>query len=378
MTPMPILILFANLKGNLGDFAILHAMLVELEKRYPGSEKHVVSHGHRAVDEARLAAFCARSHPPFIYKGRAPFKRVSKALSMLKRVGLERWLAGKLVGRFRHEFAKEFPVAAAGDYEAIFIAGGEQWSGSANGICMLAVLCAVSEINPNVFMFPFSVKRKLLESYSQDLLKSCFSRISGKLVVRDSHSGEIMKTICPGVVTGADCVFSLAGMTSDLPAVQQDGKVVMIAVTEANGSRYRDLLGTIKSLIAGGYRVRLLTSCEREDGRDMLMLSRTLGVEYVAPLTWQDVVTEFRSAALVVTNRLHCMIFAFFADAPLIPLLNREKVGGVFRDTGLPYALSHASELTPEKVAEWTKDGERIRCKMRTYLEKVRKSDLNP
>jgi polysaccharide pyruvyl transferase WcaK-like protein len=108
------------------------------------------------------------------------------------------------------------------------------------------------------------------------------------------------------------------------------------------------------------------------------MLSRTLGVEFLAPATWQEVVSEFKSCAMVVTNRLHCMIFTFFADVPLVPLLNREKVVGVFRDAELPHALNHAAELTPARVAEFLRDEGRIRGQMGAYLEKVRRSHLNP
>ncbi|MEY3898459.1 MAG: hypothetical protein RLZZ214_3981 [Verrucomicrobiota bacterium] len=371
MTLSPILILFANLKGNLGDFAILHAMLEELEKRYPGREKHVVSHGQHGVDEARLEAFRRQAHPPFIYKGKTPFTRIPPVLSVFKRIGLERWLSGKLIDRLSAQYAEKFPASAAADYEAVFFAGGEQWSGFSNGITMLSVLCAMARSNRNLSIFPFSVKKKLLQSYSVQRLAACFSLLSGNLVVRDSHSGEIVKKFAPRVVNGADCVFSLADVAADLPPAPRE-EAVMIALTAGDGSRVADLLPMIRNLQAGGYLVRLLTTCEREDGKDLQMLSKTLGVEFLAPATWQEVVSEFKSSAIVVTNRLHCMIFTFFADVPLVPLLNREKVVGVFRDAELPHALNHAAELTPAKVAECLRDETHIRHQMRAYLEKVR------
>ena len=111
MTPLPVLILFANLKGNLGDFAILHAMLVDLEKRYPGSEKHVFSHGHQAIDDARMEAFLRQPHPPFVYKGKTPYWRTPRILSVIKRIGLEKWLAGKLIDRLSCEFKRRYPIS---------------------------------------------------------------------------------------------------------------------------------------------------------------------------------------------------------------------------------------------------------------------------
>ncbi len=312
-------------------------------------------------------------------RGKTPFRRIPRVLSIFKRIGLERWLSGQLIDRFSDQFATDFPVSAAADYEAVFFAGGEQWSGFSNGITMLSVLCAMSRSNRNISIFPFSVKKRLLQSYSTERLASCFSRLSGKLIVRDSHSGEIVKQFAPGVINGADCVFSLADLAVDLPAApRQEQNPVMIAVTEGDGSRAADLLPVIRNLLAGGYRVRLLTTCEREDFRDLQQLSKALGIEFFAPMTWQEVVAEFKSCAMVVTNRLHCMIFTFFADVPLIPLLNREKVVGVSRDADLPHALRHASELTPARVAEFLRNEERIRSKMAAYLEQVSQSHLSP
>lgn len=377
MSSPPILILFANLKGNLGDFAILQAMLVELGKRYPGREMHVVSHGQHGVDEARLEAFRQQAPPSFVYKGKTPFRRWSKAFGIIKWIGLEKWLSGKLIDRLSEEYANEFPISSASHYEAMFFAGGEQWSGFSNGITQFSVLCALARRNRNLSIFPFSVKKKLLKTYSVERMASCFDLMTGKIMVRDSHSGDIMRNFRPDVVDGADCVFSLADLAVDLPpSPRTAAPAVMIAHTEGAGSRFADLLPAIKGLLAGGHRVRLLTTCEREDARDMLLLSQEYGLEYLAPATWQEVVSEFKSSSMVITNRLHCMIFTFFADVPLVPLLNREKVLGVFKDAELPHALHSAAELTPAKIEECLRDERRIRDKMGAYLEKVRSMDL--
>jgi polysaccharide pyruvyl transferase WcaK-like protein len=300
-------------------------------------------------------------------------------MSVFKRIGLGQWLSRRLTDRLTVEYAAKFPASEAGDYEAVFFAGGEQWSGYSNGITMLSVLLAVSKSNKNLSIFPFSVKKKLLEFHSLPLLQSCFSRFVGKLVVRDSHSGEIVRRFAPAVVNGADCVFSLADEALPLPpAPGRNADAVMLAVTTGNGSRLPDLTATIRALQGAGFRVRLLTTCEREDGEDLRRLGRELGVEALAPATWQETVSEFKSSAMVVTNRLHCMIFTLFADVPLVPLLNREKVVGIHHDAELPHALRHSAELTPAKVRECLGDAGLIRAKMSVYLEKVLRSELSP
>ena len=378
--PQPaVLILFANLKGNLGDFAILHAMLVDLERRFPGREKHVLSHGQHPVDEARLEAFRSQPHPEFIYKGKAPFERLPGVLSVIKRLGFEKWLRAKLIDRLSKEYSHTGIIGAAADYEAVCFAGGEQWSGFGNGVNMFATLSAVARLNSKVYLFPFSVKQKLLQTYPENRLRSYFSMFSGNLVVRDSHSESIMKGINSRVLLGADCVFSLGETAAAIPSVRaaQD-KLITLAITEADGSRGPDLLVPVKRLLEAGYRVQLVTTCEREDAKDMEMLSKTLGIPYLAPATWQEVVAEFRASSLVITNRLHCMIFTFFADVPLLPLVNREKIIGIFRDAALPYSLSGMQKCTPEKISECLAEPEAILGKMRKYLEDIRLLKLAP
>jgi polysaccharide pyruvyl transferase WcaK-like protein len=101
----------------------------------------------------------------------------------------------------------------------------------------------------------------------------------------------------------------------------------------------------------------------------MLPLSQATGAEFVAPLCWQDVVMEFKQSALVVTNRLHCMIFTFFADVPLLPLLNREKVVGVRQDAKLTHAIQDVTELTAEKIDGCLQDRQRTLDEIRSYRQ---------
>ena len=54
-----IAIILANLKSNIGDFAILHAILLDLQQNYPGRAVHVLPLGHYQIDEGRIAAFRA-------------------------------------------------------------------------------------------------------------------------------------------------------------------------------------------------------------------------------------------------------------------------------------------------------------------------------
>lgn len=373
----PVLILFANLKGNLGDFAILHSMLEETGRRHPSATIHVMSHGQHGIDEPRFAAFRA-SAPAFEYLGRTPFRRVSKTLSVFKRIGMGKRLARHLIGKNAADFSTMAPARSAAEYEAIYFAGGEQWSGYSNGIAQLSVLHAIARHNPRLSLFPFSVKKRLLDTYDEAMLRESFGYFGDRLVTRDSHSAETMRRIHPQVVLGADCVLALAAIGRQVAARTEPDQAITLALTTGDGSRRAEVRAMIEGLLAAGHKVRFLTTCEREDGEDMQPISEALGVEYLKPQTWQEAVSGFQSSAMVVTNRLHCMIFTLFADVPLVPLLNREKVRGITRDAGLPHALERAADLTAAKADACLGDREAILSAMRNYLVEVGTKDLAP
>lgn len=379
MNRAPLLILFANLKGNVGDFAILHAMLLDLERHYPGHPVHVCSHGQHEVDHGRLKALKETNPPPFEFIGQLPHGRMPRALSILKRIGLSRWLGDRLMSSWAEKFKSIAPVSKAAEYEAMFIEGGDQWSGFSNGTTMFAVMCAMADRNPNMFMYPYSVKSRLLDTYSKERLVSCFAKFAGRLVVRDSNSGDVMRQLRSDVVSGADCAFLLDEVASRLPPAENpEDNLITLAVTSGKGAKVQDIQACALALKQQGYKVRLLTTCEREDAVDLIPISKEIGVEYLAPLAWQDIVMEFKRSALVVTNRLHCMIFTFFADVPLLPLLNRDKVVGVHRDAKLTHAIRDIVELTPAKAAECLRDREKTVAEIRAYRKAATRNIVSP
>ena len=209
MKASPVLILFANLKGNLGDFAILNAMLLDSKRKHPGSPVHILSHGQHEIDEKRFSAFKAEAQCEFVYKGKMPFVRITGWFSILKRLGLSRWLSGKCVKYLEQKYAKHPAFRDLKSYDAFYFTGGEQWSGYSNGITMFAVLSLVSGTGKYVHVYPFSAKGKLLENFHIAQLKTLFANFDEEIAVRDSHSYQTVSQITPRVKLGADCVFSL-------------------------------------------------------------------------------------------------------------------------------------------------------------------------
>ncbi len=122
---------------------------------------------------------------------------------------------------------------------------------------------------------------------------------------------------------------------------------MILAITDSPGSRVPKVREVLERLLEAGYQVSLLTSCEREDGDDHRKITATSRAESLRPQTWQDAVAILADADLIITNRLHCLIFSFFAKTAVVPLLDREKLFGVRLDANLPEALEDLSGAKP-------------------------------
>lgn len=335
--PGAVAIVFANLKGNLGDFAILHAMLVEAGRAFPSRALHVYSHPLHGVDEARMAAFRAHA-PAFDYRGPTHSAPLGRFRTLALKLRLAPVSLGGAIAKRAASWSGRF--AGFGSYEAVLFAGGEQWGGRELGGAMFATLGAVRRQGTVAAAFPFSVKPSLLRLHSASGLKRLFAGLSRPLITRDEASADLLRGAGVPAERGVDSVFGLSGEAGSIPpARDRDSERVLIAATGDTDH----VLGAAERLMADGLRVEALTTCAEEDGATLAALRDRLGVVGRAPLTWQETVAEFKASRLVVTNRLHGAILGVLADAPLLPVANRTKVRSFVEDAALE---RHAGDLT--------------------------------
>jgi polysaccharide pyruvyl transferase WcaK-like protein len=374
----PVAVLFANLKGNIGDFAILHSMLIELADRFPGHPLHVFSHGFHQVDERRLAAMMASGAPAFQLAGRTYAANRTKRLERLGRL-LRIWPA------IQAQLVRSLAARADGDaarfasYEAVFLAGGAQWGGTRHAISMFGTLQAVSKHNDRVFTFPFSTSSKMRRFNTTGSLRRYFSRIQRPILVRDGTSKSVMDEIGVSAVLGADCVFSMQDMSGGIdPAAGRDRSRVLVVVTGTGRQFAGDLRSALQRIAASGREVALLTTCEIDDGPVLEPLARELGIPYYAPATWQQAVAEMKASSLVVANRLHGLIFGCFARTPLLPVIDRTKVAAFVKDAGMPHSAAGLHALTPELLNRSMGDRDAILERMSSYASRARGEVRSP
>lgn len=373
MMKSAVAVLFANLKSNIGDFAILHAILLDLRRKFPGRTIDVFSLGLYEIDDTRLAAFREECDVDFELAGKTYFRQIDLAASGQKILRFF-LLWPKLQERLTRSLVESVSEDAMRfrDYEAIFIVGGERGGGTEGGISLFATLEAVHRHNDKIYTFPFSVSPNILNFNTKNFLRRSFSRIQKPLLVRDSGSKKFLNSIGVDSVLGADCVFSLQSLAEEVEGkVGQDSSRIIFSFAVRREKIAKELIETLKGLAGSAFKISLMTTCEIEDGRRLKAISRDFGLEYLAPITWEKAVAELKSSSLLVTNRLHGMILGSLAGAPLLVVTNREKAKSFVEDAQLPLSAQRIFDVTEDLLAKSLAQRQVLLDSVKTYLDRA-------
>ncbi|MCF3638367.1 polysaccharide pyruvyl transferase family protein [Rhizobium sp. TRM95111] len=362
----PVAILFANLKGNLGDLAILHSMMRDIEARYPGHPIHVYPHPFVPVDETYVAAFRASGAPNFEVSGPAYSIRIPGPVKWLSHTPAWPALQAHYIRRLARYAAAD--ASRFAHYEAIFIAGGEQWGGTNPAVSMLGAVAAVARHNDRIYAYPFSFSSDIRRYNADADLRRFFGNLRGPLVVRDALTRDALAGAGVPVALGIDCVFNLHEVAAGIAALSdRDPNRTILVLTGRHGRNeepLRALLGRIAGRVGP---LELMSTCPPEDAVLFCRLGAEFGLPVRMPGTWQEAVAELKASSLVVTNRLHALIFSSFGDVALLPVADRKKSGAFARDAGLPHIAAGIDALTPDLIAAARADRTAIVERMRDY-----------
>lgn len=365
-------ILFANLKGNLGDLAILEANLLRLAQVYPDHRIDVWSSGFLTVDQVRLGSFIKAGAPPFRLRGTSPDHPLRRWRSAARSFGLERALQPYLVARSQRRFATDAEGFA--EYERIFVVGGDQFDANASA-AMFGTLKAVAGINPRLSNFPLSVNPRTQNINSPSLLRDFFALFEGPVLVRDELSNSFLKGIGVAAELGADSVLSLSSRIKAISGSDSSAGLVVALTRSApeDSAELARLLGRLAPLPSA---IRTLTSTPSVD--KAFLDRRAMNVAYSAPGTWQELVAELRSATLVVSNRFHCVLLAAMVGTPVLPVCNRTKIRSIKTAAGLPFSVEGIHAVTPSMIQTVLDFAPRQREAFDRYLEMAATRKTSP
>jgi polysaccharide pyruvyl transferase WcaK-like protein len=366
----------ANLKGNIGDFALLHAALVDLRRVFPDHAVDVYTHGFHPVDEQRLAAFRAATDLPFQIAGKTFHAEPPRGLhvTLAKAVGLWPALQEREIQSLADRMSAKAEIFSG--YDAVVIVGGAHWNGIKVGISMFGTLTAVHRHNKKIFAYPFSLDAAVTKYNFKSALRRYFDMIGQPLLTRDGISKQVLDWLGIPATLTPDTVFSLADKAENVaPKAGRDENRVVLSVTRAEQD---DTFAAATRFSANTTPICLMTTCWTEDESYFAPTAERLGVPYLAPDTWQDAIAELKASSLLVTNRLHGIIFAALSGTPVLVVTNRQKTKAFAADAGLPMSIDSIAGVTPEIVAECLSRRVEILDAMRRYLVAARRKTVSP
>lgn len=370
-----IAVIGANLKGNLGDFALLHATIADLRSAFPNHVLDVYAHGFLPVDEIRLAAFGTSSRLGFTLAGKTfaagngPKVLANLAKSIRLWPAIQAGIIKSLANR-KYDEASRFS-----NYEAVFIVGGAHWSGMRVGISMFGTLEAIRRHNTVIQAYPFSIEAKVGSYNSRRSLRRYFSRLKAPLIVRDSISQSVLDRLGVPSTLGADSVFMLEKEARQLPANDANPRRIIVAAT---GRGIADIGPLVTHARQNGREIHLMTTCCTEDESAMRKVAAQFGIPYLAPLTWQDAIAEIKACSLLVTNRLHGLIFGCLSAAAVLPVTDRQKSLAFSSDSGIPFATSSIGSMTPGLIDDCLAKRSQIIAKLRCYASSMQQRAMSP
>lgn len=362
-----IAIIFANLKGNVGDFAILEAMLRDLSGRFPSHVIDVYPHPVASVDKIRFEEF-QRLGPSFDLKRKTAFDTKTAYWQKVGRKSREKLDPSREIFSFVERFSPFFSKFS--QYEKIFVAGGEQFVGPRLSVCMFATLFCIHEFNKNIYAYPFSVRPGILNLYQGDALSGYFGLLRKPIVVRDGITKGMFDKLGIESVVGLDCVHGLMNLARSI-APQQGRRQNRIIYAVSGQNNFAELCAGLEQVVNSGRDVELLTTCYPEDGSVIRKIAETFAIKWHAPMSWQETVSEFKVSSLVITNRLHGLILGSLAETALLPVADRKKPEAFVADAEMPHYVKSPELINSELLQKVDADRTLIIQRMADYRNKA-------
>ena len=359
-------IIFANLKGNLGDLALLQAALLHVAREAPESELHVWSHGFLTTDTVRFEAFLKGGPPAFSLIGETAPKFLKKLVKAAIRNGLGPAIHGPLIrfiaGRY-DPTAKRFS-----DYHRIYVVGGDQFDHVAVAP-MFGTISAIARYNPRLSCMPVSINPRMLRSVTPSQLKEYLALFDSPVIARDMATHTFLNEHRIQSELGADAALTLNSAIQGIKENHDHSDKIILSLAAPSGQVVDLLKSSIKSLHDQGYEVAAHTTCPPGDRKTLNALHAALELPVHEPLTWQEVVANLKSARIVVSNRLHSLLLAGMAGATVLPVGNRAKTAAFIDETQVGTYANGLTEITPENIFKALETSDLQRQRVQSYIQ---------
>ena len=374
-----ILLLCGNFRGNLGDYAIMYATVLMINRLVDKCEISISYHGFTGVDIERTKAFIQTLPDNCTIIGPAPWYRPILLNRILRRIGLnKKQLSGFLFryANFKYSRSREFISLFNGVDMAVISGGGHYVSPFLTANILSQINIATKKCAHTV-CFPQSVTENLFDTMDISIIKHVLSKVD-YLPLRDKVSYRIMKKLSPHNTHHiSDVVFSLYGKITDIRKHGESlSKRVAFMLTgrgKWGGEKYAQELNLAMGAIRqAGYLPALITTTDSVDSVYLDDFGKIFpNVEMYRPDTWQELIVLLHDFDLVLTNRFHGIVFSILAKVPVVPVIDITKTEHMRQTIGLDIFLKNEQGLDSVFLEYALENRSEIIKLQEKYLEKA-------
>jgi polysaccharide pyruvyl transferase WcaK-like protein len=340
-------LLFANFGGNLGDLAILECTIAWLNATFAGCRVLVSPLSDRR-SPALQAQLKSRYENVSMLEAFGPSLPQFPSLQRKWPFANERILAPIFL-RFLINRARRSSLAVAfRSADAVLGVGGGHWSGFDKPMNMLALFRVASELCKTVVLLPQSLPEAISPGVKR-LMPAALGNVAA-IYLRDPTSLQAARDAqLPRTRLLPDTV-----LLSDPPQLgrERPGHPPTVAIClRWNTARLRedgwtDLEKAAQMIRSRGARLLTFTTHASEDASITRRWTSMPGLDHVPVDSIDNVLSVLASADIVISDRLHALIWATVVGTPIVPVLSLPKVRGYARYLRTPIAVAHFGELS--------------------------------
>lgn len=345
-----VLVLHANLIGNLGDFAILHGTLAALGRL--GRPLCIAPYGFPWIDRERADA-CVRALPPDAVIGPSvPWTPAARFLRWMRRIPALRRRANALAFAcaLRRMRADARLMETLRSSACAVVSGGGHWRKDDFTVNLLAAVALCGRAGVRCVLLPHSADASLTHQIAPALFRRALA--GTPTACRDRASVSVLERMGVGPLEWVpDMAFAIGSRPGAGPRAPQ----CLLALRDAperQAPAYRDrFLALLAALRARGLEPVLFTTALCDDAA---LHARLAGYDAkltrLAPRTVDEALAVLARARLVMTDRFHGFLLGMLAGTPVVPLVRQPKVAGLARDMAHPLAVPSEEHLDAEAL----------------------------
>jgi polysaccharide pyruvyl transferase WcaK-like protein len=348
-----ITILAGNLRGNLGDYAILHSMVIMLNDLYKPLEITITYHSYTGIDKIRTEKFESMLPSNCKISNATPYYRPKLLTKLLRKVTKSEKMISKVLYYYVCSmlFISRTFKNIKKDSDMIILAGGGHFSDMLLSANMFAQLKISLMSCKNTIVFPQSIPKNLFEFFPKQIMVQLYKQM-GIVAFREMQSYQYFKeTNLNNIYYFPDIVFALQDKFN-LEQVNTISKKSIGIVLANTGQRVgKDYINNKLSVLCKqiellGYTPIIVTTTESIDIAYLNGLKKLYpNLKIIAPKDWKELIQVFSTMKLIITNRFHGMVFSILSHIPVLPVIDVTKTEYMTKTLGYKYFVNDEDEI---------------------------------